>query len=113
MGYREADPRPGGQLIRRARELAELNRVEGWNGNDCDEAMRLLNTLADAYAASRWDSGVSGASGVSPELLWEPTDAPSRPSRHNCDECINSRTADGLCDVHGAVVIDRSAGGKR
>lgn len=33
-------------IIADAKRLAEMNRTEGWNGNDCDEAMRLLNALA-------------------------------------------------------------------
>ncbi len=67
--YKEPDPKPGSALISRARELAELNRTDGWNGNDCDEAMRCLNALADAYAALRWDSGLAGSNGVSPDLI--------------------------------------------
>lgn len=39
-------------LIEEARKQAELNRTEGWNGNDCDTAMRQLNALADALEAA-------------------------------------------------------------
>lgn len=43
------------RLVDRARELAERNRTEGWNGYDCDEAMRLLNALCDELTATSRD----------------------------------------------------------